>query len=116
MAQKAPSLFDWKLVQPALWDSVKSWFEGGAPASGAINAQQAVVHNFPGGGGATWRIYLPSTPKEQKAPVAWESMDTPVALDPNTFGYRWNFEHVHKTESKDGALAGRVFARRISKE
>jgi hypothetical protein len=28
-----------------------------------------------------------------------------VALNANTFGYRWNFEHVHKTESKDGALA-----------
>ena len=89
----------------ALWDSVKSWFDGGAPASGVIDAQQAVVHNFPGGGGATWKIYLPSTPKEQKAPIAWKSMATPVALDANTFGYRWNFEHVRKTESKDGALA-----------
>jgi len=89
----------------ALWDSVKSWFEGGAPASGVIDAQQGAVHNFPGGGGATWKIYLPSTPKEQKAPVAWKSMATPVALDANTFGYRWKFEHVRKTESKDGALA-----------
>src|SRR5882672_209691 len=28
MAQKAPSLFDWKLVQPALWDSVKKLSPG----------------------------------------------------------------------------------------
>jgi hypothetical protein len=89
----------------ALWNSVKNWFEGGEPASGAIDPQQAVVHRFPGGGGATWKIYLPSTPREQKAPVAWIAMATPVALDSNTFGYRWNFEHVRKTESKDGALA-----------
>ena len=89
----------------ALWDSVRNWFDGGAPASGAIDAQQSVVHRFPGGGGATWKIYLPSTPKEQKSPVAWKSMATPVALDANTFGYRWNFEHVRKTESKHGALA-----------
>jgi hypothetical protein len=89
----------------ALWNSVKSWFEGGPPASGLIDAQQAVVHNFPGGGGATWKIYLPSTPKERKVPVAWKSMATPVALDATTFGYRWNFDFVTKTESKDGALA-----------
>lgn len=89
----------------ALWDSVKKWFDGGEPASGVIDAQHAVLHRFPGGGGATWKIYLPSTPKEQKSPVAWKSMATPVALDANTFGYRWNFEHVRKTESRDGALA-----------
>ena len=89
----------------ALWSAVKSWFEGAAPASGVIDSQQSVVHNFPGGGGATWRIYTPSTPREQRAPVAWKSIATPVALDANTFGYRWDFEHVRKTESKDGALA-----------
>ena len=89
----------------ALWDAVKSWFEGGAPASGVVDAQQAVVHKFPGGGGATWKIYLPSTPKDQKTPLAWKSMATPVALDTKTFGYRWNLQHVHKTESKDGPLA-----------
>lgn len=89
----------------ALWDSVKKWFDGGEPASGAIDAQQAVLHRFPGGGGATWKIYLPSTPREQKSPIAWKSMATPVALDTNTFGYRWNFEHVRKTESRNGAMA-----------
>jgi hypothetical protein len=89
----------------ALWDGVKRWFDGGEPASGVIDAQEAVVHKFPGGGGATWKIYLPSTPKEQKASVDWKSIATPMALDANTFGYRWNFDHVSKTETKDGALA-----------
>jgi hypothetical protein len=89
----------------ALWDSVQRWFEGGEPASGVIDAQQAVTHKLPGGGGATWKIYLPSTPKEQKMPIAWKSLATPTAVDEHTFGYRWNFEHVGKTESKDGALA-----------
>jgi len=86
----------------ALWDGVKSWFESGAPVSGVIDARQAVVHRFPGGGGATWKIYSPTMPKEQKVPVAWKSIASPVALDPNTFGYQWNFEHVRKTQSKDG--------------
>lgn len=89
----------------ALWDAVKDWFDGGSPASGVIDPAQSVVHNFPGGGGATWKIYPPSTPKEAKMPVAWKSFATPVALDGHTFGYRWNFEHVHKTDLKNGALA-----------
>ena len=41
----------------ALWDAVKAWFEGGPQASGAINPDGAVVHEFSGRGGATWRIY-----------------------------------------------------------
>jgi hypothetical protein len=89
----------------ALWDSVKNWFDGGEPSNGVIDAQQSVVHRFPGGGGATWRIYLPSTPKDQKAPVAWKSFATPIALDDHTFGYRWNFDHVRKTENKGCSLA-----------
>ncbi len=89
----------------ALWDSVKVWLEGGSRATGEIDAQQSVVHFFPGGGGATWKIYTPSTPKDQRAPIAWKSIATPVALDPHTFGYRWNYDHVRKGESKDGLLA-----------
>lgn len=88
----------------ALWDAVKGWFDGGAPASGVIDSRESVVHKFPGNGGATWKIYTPSTPKEQKVPLAWKSLATPVALDANTFGYRWNFAQARKTDSKDGPL------------
>ncbi|MFM1770446.1 MAG: hypothetical protein RJA22_2975 [Verrucomicrobiota bacterium] len=92
-------------TRQALWDSVQAWFAGGAPASGRIDPGASSLHEFPGGGGATWRIYTPSTPKEQKVPVAWKPLATPVALDPTTFGYRWNFDQVRQTESKDGLLA-----------
>jgi len=88
----------------ALWDGVKAWFEGGAPASGAVDPAGACVHSFPGRGGATWEIYAPDVPKEQKARVAWSSFATPAALDAHTFGYRWNFELAAKLDSKDGPL------------
>ena len=87
----------------ALWDGVKDWFDGGPPASGAIDQGGAVVHEFSGRGGATWRIYGPNVPKEKRAPLAWSAFATPVALDANTFGYRWN----HQLAAKDdqyGAL------------
>jgi hypothetical protein len=89
----------------ALWDAVKAWFEGGPPASGLINPQEAVLHRFTGHGGATWQVYPDGTPKRKKVPLAWSSFSTPAALDANTFGYRWNYQAVAKTDSKDGPLA-----------
>jgi hypothetical protein len=88
----------------ALWDAVQAWFEGGAPASGAIDPLGATVHSFPGKGGATWRIYASSAPKEKRVPLAWNSFATPVAPDPSTFGYRWNGQLVTRKDSKDGSL------------
>ena len=88
----------------ALWDAVKAWFAGGAPASGVIDSRAAILHTFPGRGGATWRIYLPSTPKEEKVPLAWKSFATPIAVDANTFGYRWNYQLATTNDSKDGPL------------
>ncbi|HAK93752.1 MAG TPA: hypothetical protein DCM87_01765 [Planctomycetes bacterium] len=88
----------------ALWDGVKAWFEGGPPAGGAIDSAGACVHSFPGRGGATWRIYTPATAKEKRAPVAWSSFATPMALDANTFGYRWNYGPAAKDDSREGPL------------
>jgi hypothetical protein len=88
----------------ALWDAVNAWFESGAPASGAIDPLGATVHSFPGKGGATWRIYASSAPKEKRVPLAWNSFATPVAPDSSTFGYRWNDQLVTSKDSKDGSL------------
>ena len=95
----------------ALWDAVKTWFDGGAEASGAIHPEGAILHQFTGKGGATWRIYPDGTPKEEKAPLAWNSFATPMAADPNTFGYRWDLNVVKQTDSKTWSAgeASRVF-------
>jgi hypothetical protein len=88
----------------ALWDAVQAWFEGGAPASGTPDPREATMYSFPGKGGATWRIYTSSVPKEERVPVAWSSFATPVAPDPSSFGYRWNYELATRKDSKDGPL------------
>jgi hypothetical protein len=88
----------------ALWDAVKTWFDGGAEASGVIQSTGAVLHQFTGKGGATWRIYPDGTAKEEKDPVAWNSFATPIAADPHTFGYRWDTNVVSPTDSKHGSL------------
>ncbi|MEO2089752.1 MAG: hypothetical protein ABGY75_09675 [Gemmataceae bacterium] len=78
----------------ALWDGVKAWFDGGKEATGAIDAKASAVHTFKGGGGATWQIYPPNTPREKKVPLAWSSFATPTALDDTTYGYKWAKEAV----------------------
>ncbi len=88
----------------ALWDGVQAWFDGGPAVTGAIDAKAAAVHTFKGNGGATWQIYPPNTPREKKAPVAWSSFATPVAIDEVTFGYRWAKDAVTNADPKDGAL------------
>jgi hypothetical protein len=87
----------------ALWDAVKTWFDGGAAAGAAINPVGAYVQNFRGNGGSTWRIYPEGTPKEQKTPLAWNSFATPIAPDPTTYGYQWNEQLVKKSTSPQGA-------------
>jgi len=74
----------------ALWDEVKSWFDGGSPASGAIDPRGAWVHSLTGGGGATWRTYTPATPDKKRTPLAWNSFASPTAISSNTLGCRWN--------------------------
>lgn len=88
----------------ALWDAVDDWFEGGQPASGSVDPTGVHVHRFPGHGGATWRIYTPSVPREERKPVAWRSFATPHAPDPTTFGYQWNKDRVTQTDTPDGPL------------
>lgn len=83
----------------ALWDAVQAWFEGGPAASGAINPDGAVLHEFSGRGGATWKLYADGTEKEAKAPIAWSSFATPFAPDRNTFGYKWNPQWVRREEA-----------------
>lgn len=74
----------------ALWDLVERWFSGGTTASGVIDPDQAVVHKFPGRGGATWRIYDPTLPREARVRVEWDAFATPMAIADDTFGYQWN--------------------------
>lgn len=116
-ARVAPTLFptnpmgDSSLVhritayrKAALWDGVQSWFDGGPAVTGAIDSKASAVHTFKGGGGATWRIYTPNTERDKRAPLAWSSFATPVALDEKTFGYRWAQDLVTRSPSNEGSL------------
>lgn len=91
-------------TKKALWDAVEAWFAGGPPASGVIDLKETVVHTFPGQGGATWRIYKPPVPREERVRIAWDRFATPFAPDKNSFGYRWNETLVTRKDTRDGPL------------
>ncbi|HAV31603.1 MAG TPA: hypothetical protein DCX79_06310, partial [Planctomycetaceae bacterium] len=86
------------------WDGVRAWFDGGAVASGRIDPGAAAVHQFTGQGGATWQIYKPPVPREQKVPIGWSTFATPAALDAETFGYRWDQQVTSKAGWGTGPL------------
>ena len=88
----------------ALWDAVKAWFDGGAPASGTVDSRGAWVHRFSGGGGATWRIYTAATPDKKRAPLAWSDLAGATLIASNTFGYRWNSQSVKRNGSGEPPL------------
>ena len=87
----------------ALWDGVKAWFEGGPPASGAIDPAGAHVQTLRSGGGSTWKIYAEKTPKEERVAMAWNSFAKPVAPDPTTYGYTWNEQLVTRVSGPNGS-------------
>ena len=88
----------------ALWDSVEAWFGGGQAVSGKIDTGASALHEFPGRGWSSWRIYPPSTPRDEKVKLAWSSFATPFAPEPDSFGYKWNDELITKTDTKNGKL------------
>jgi hypothetical protein len=96
----------------ALWDGVRAWFDGGAEARGRIDPGAATVHTFDGKGGATWRIYPPNAARDNRAPLAWNALATPTALDETTYGYRW----AEGTVANDGKLVTLPEYYRLSKD
>jgi hypothetical protein len=90
----------------ALWDAVSAWFASGPACSGAIAPPSARVRTFTGHGYATWEICMEKPDgKEMKAPLDWSCFATPTAIDPVTYGYRWNFAVASRTTTSGGLLA-----------
>ena len=82
----------------ALTDKVRAWFEGGEPASGAVDPAAAFVQSFGKGGGSTWRLFADGTDKDERRDVEWRAFGAPIAHDAHTFGYEWKDEFVVRPE------------------
>jgi len=77
-------------TRDALTEPVRRWFAGGDAPSGAIDPGAAYVQRFGQGGGSTWRLFADGTRKEDRREIDWGAFGTPIAHDPETFGYQWD--------------------------
>ncbi len=73
----------------ALWDKVKTWFNGGAAASGAFNASGSYSQSFYEAAWSSWKI-VPYSDVSGEVNIDWNSFATPKLADAYTFGYNWN--------------------------
>jgi hypothetical protein len=90
----------------ALWDAVKAWFDGGPAPSGAVNPAGEVVQDFSGGGYSTWRIGGQKVKNnDERPPVHWPQFAKPLAVDPHTYGFKWDLTQVDKIDTPAGSLA-----------
>lgn len=78
----------------ALWNSVETWFGGGAKTEGTVSSAASAVHNFKPGGYATWKIYLPGNKREQAHDVDLAGVGAPKVLANNTYGFSWDATRV----------------------
>ncbi|GJQ30416.1 MAG: hypothetical protein HBSAPP03_23000 [Phycisphaerae bacterium] len=85
----------------ALTEPVRQWFAGGATATGAIDPAASFIQSFGRGGGSTWRIFPDATPDPDRREIDWRAFGTPIAHNPETFGYQWDASLVRPVA--DGA-------------
>jgi len=83
----------------ALWNSVETWFGGGAKAAGMVSPAASAVHNFKPGGYATWKIYLPGKKRDQAHDVDLAGIGVPKVLTNNTYGFSWYASRVSINKS-----------------
>lgn len=73
----------------AMWRPASQWLKGGGSAPKSVAKEASAIHAFKGGGYATWKIHLPGGDRDKAPLVDWDSFASPVALNPTTYGYRW---------------------------
>jgi len=88
----------------ALWDRVKSWFEGGTVASTKIPLETGFAHTFNREGGINWSAKEAHEPREAYVPVETDSHVELQLSDGNTFSFARRSELVQRVETSAGSL------------
>jgi hypothetical protein len=88
----------------ALWDQVEAWFNGGDPADGTIDVEQACMQEFEKGIRSNWRFYGDHITKEERALMNITSYFDANVTDSATLRVRWLGDLVKKGETGTGAV------------
>lgn len=86
----------------ALWDDVKTWFEGGDPVDGAINPKGSYMQKIKKGNGTNWKVWGGNEPKDKLSNMDTDAYMSSENSDSSTFRISWNNDLVKKR--KHGSL------------
>ncbi len=101
----------------ALWDGVKTWFEGGKPCRGTFDPKGAFVLDFEVNDGAGWGIKPEGEVKDKRLAIDWRSFAKPSVTDPTSYAYQWQGDHIKRFSSpKGGAVTIPEYYHRVKSE
>ena len=95
----------------ALWDKVKTWFNGGPPASGKLSLSHGFVEKFRPQKQlwSTWKLYARGTPKTKQDSLPWRSFAKAFLPNRVSYGFSWNRHLVHRGPDGNRALLPRFY-------
>ncbi|NNM88003.1 MAG: hypothetical protein HKL95_05755 [Phycisphaerae bacterium] len=95
----------------ALWDRVKTWFNGGPAVRGRLRVVPGFgfVQRFNPHLYSAWKLYARSTPKSQRAMLPWMRFAKTFFPDPESYGFTWNRQLVRTGPDGSRALLPRFY-------
>ena len=88
----------------ALWDKVKAWFDGGVPAKGLIDEEQAAMQKFKKEVRSNWKFYGDHIPKDKRALLNITSYLNTHVTDSATLRVRWEGDLITRRKTAYGSL------------
>jgi len=88
----------------ALWDDVEAWFNGGPPADGTINVDEAAMQKFNKGIGSSWSLWGSHIPQEERALLNITDYFDASVTDEATLRLRWKGELIKTRETSSRSV------------
>ena len=101
----------------ALWDGVKTWFEGGKPCPGTFNPKGAFVLNFQANEGSSWGIKPEDQVEDKRLDIDWNSFAKASVADRTSYAFKWSGTQIKRfNTSKGGAVTIPEYYHRVKNE
>lgn len=92
-------------TKQALWDGLKTWFEGGPPVTGEFDPKGTFVLDFEASEGSSWGIRPEDAKKDERVLINWNSFAKASVTDPTTYCFTWDTSIVKPfISAKGGAV------------
>ena len=87
----------------ALWDRVKTWFEGGKATNGVLDPKGTFVLNFEANEGSSWGIKPQDAVGDKRLGIDWNSFAKSSVKDCTSYSFQWKDDLVKRFSSAKGS-------------